>query len=84
MLSSPTDNPYSRARKKLPSHCPKQVDFLSGQETFSIAQWVRNLASHRPTQSLKKQTMTCSKQAKFERYLLQRQAEIQFFLARPI
>ena len=42
---------------------------------------MRNLASHRPTQSLTKQTMTCSKQAKFERYLLQGQAGNQVFLA---
>lgn len=83
MLSSPTDNPYSRARKKLPSHCPKQVhfSFWARNFSFSIAQWVRNLASHRPTQSLKKQTMTCSKQANFERYLLQGQAGNQVFLA---
>ena len=66
------------------SHCPRQVDSPSEQELFIVTcqlKLAKDQASHLPTKSLKEQTKICPGQAKFERYLSQRQAGIQDFLS---
>lgn len=57
---------FFMARKKLPSHCPEQVDFYSGQVRLH-SDLPRDQASHLLTKTF----------AIFESYLSQWQAEIQ-------
>jgi len=66
----------SDARKKVPTGCPGQVDFPSGQEAFH---------SHFPLSitSVKEQTLTCPGQTKFQTYLSQGQAGIQDYFLNP-
>ena len=68
-------------KSAVPLSQTSRFSFLSKNFSFSLAKLAKDQASHLPTKSLKEQTKICPGQAKFERYLSQRQAGIKDFLS---